>query len=258
MVTYAATLDVPRHIVVHLSRLLAARRRRLGTPRGSRALGTFRQAVLVRRWFRERGCVHCLTKDAGISQATIIATCTRASTSSRPKHPICTRCWTAAARRRESRDPRRHAHRERPPGRHPGQRQRPVVQPETQELRRQRPVPVRPGRHPAVGLRCRGGLHPGHHRRPAARPARVVARQPQTACPPWPTRDTSAPASDTRVPVRRPKGKSDRRLLRWHAGLCLVSTQTERSRPYHRVEHKRNPKPETGTRVCGEPVSHFW
>ncbi|MBP0459500.1 transposase family protein [Streptomyces montanisoli] len=70
MVTYAATLDVPRHIVVHLSRLLAARRRRLNTPRGSRALGTFRQAVLVLRWFRERNCVHCLARDAGISQAT--------------------------------------------------------------------------------------------------------------------------------------------------------------------------------------------
>ncbi|WP_340560201.1 transposase family protein [Streptomyces sp. GSL17-111] len=70
MVTYVATLDVPRHVVAYLSRLLAARRRRLGTPRGSRALGPFRQAVLVLRWFRERGCVHCLARDAGVSQAT--------------------------------------------------------------------------------------------------------------------------------------------------------------------------------------------
>ncbi|GAB2331862.1 IS5-like element IS470 family transposase [Streptomyces variabilis] len=70
LVTYVATLDVPRHVVDHLSRLLAAHRRRIGTPRGSRALGPFRQAVLVLRWFRERGCVHCLARDAGISQAT--------------------------------------------------------------------------------------------------------------------------------------------------------------------------------------------
>lgn len=28
---------------------------------------TFRQAVLVLRWFRERGCVHCLARDAGVS-----------------------------------------------------------------------------------------------------------------------------------------------------------------------------------------------
>ncbi|MFB7329637.1 transposase family protein [Streptomyces sp. NPDC056190] len=70
MVTYAATLDVPRHIVEFLARLLATQRRRIGTPRGSRALGPFRQAVLVLRWFRERGCVHCLARDPGVSQAT--------------------------------------------------------------------------------------------------------------------------------------------------------------------------------------------
>ncbi len=70
MVTYVATLDVPRHVVDHLSRLLAGHRRRIGTPRGSRALGTFRQAVLVLRWFREHRCVHCLARDAGVSQAT--------------------------------------------------------------------------------------------------------------------------------------------------------------------------------------------
>jgi hypothetical protein len=69
-VTYGATLDVPRHVVEYLARLLAGQRRRLGTPHGSRALGTFRQAVLVLRWFRERGCVHCLARDAGVSQAT--------------------------------------------------------------------------------------------------------------------------------------------------------------------------------------------
>ena len=70
MVTYVATLDVPRPVVEYLSRLLAAHRRRIGTPKGSRALGTFRQAVLILRWFRERGCIHCLARDAGISQAT--------------------------------------------------------------------------------------------------------------------------------------------------------------------------------------------
>ncbi|WP_179889806.1 MULTISPECIES: hypothetical protein [unclassified Streptomyces] len=53
--------------MVHLSRLLAAHRHRLNTPRGSRALGTFRQPVLVLRWFRERGCVHCPARDADVS-----------------------------------------------------------------------------------------------------------------------------------------------------------------------------------------------
>ncbi|WP_436841900.1 transposase family protein [Streptomyces bobili] len=70
MVTYVAALDVPRHVVEYLARRLAAHRRRIGTPKGSRVLGPFRQAVLVLRWFRERGCVHCLARDAGVSQAT--------------------------------------------------------------------------------------------------------------------------------------------------------------------------------------------
>lgn len=70
MVTYVAMLDVPRHVVEYLARLLATHRRRIGTPHGSRKLGPFRQAVFVLRWFREAGCVHCLARDAGISQAT--------------------------------------------------------------------------------------------------------------------------------------------------------------------------------------------
>ncbi|MFE4257034.1 hypothetical protein ACFRU3_48080 [Streptomyces sp. NPDC056910] len=40
----------------------------LRTARG--ALEPFRHAVPVLRWFRERGCVHCPARDAGISQAT--------------------------------------------------------------------------------------------------------------------------------------------------------------------------------------------
>jgi hypothetical protein len=36
--------------------------------RRARALDPLRQAVLVLRWFRERGCGHCLARDAGVSQ----------------------------------------------------------------------------------------------------------------------------------------------------------------------------------------------
>jgi hypothetical protein len=70
LVTYVAMLDVPRHVVEYVARLPAAHRRRIGAPKGSRALGPFRQAVFVLRWFREAGCVHCLAHDAGIPQAT--------------------------------------------------------------------------------------------------------------------------------------------------------------------------------------------
>ncbi|WP_240469216.1 transposase family protein [Streptomyces sp. OM5714] len=61
------------------------------------ALGSFRQAVTVLRWFRERGCVQCLPTTLGL---------------------------------------------------------------------RRPPVPRRPRRHAAVGLRRRARRHPGHHRRP--------------------------------------------------------------------------------------------
>ncbi|GGM20835.1 hypothetical protein GCM10010129_76380 [Streptomyces fumigatiscleroticus] len=67
LVTYVTALDVPRHIVGFFTRLLARRRRRLRTPRGS---GPFRQAALALRWFREHGCVHCLARDVGISTVT--------------------------------------------------------------------------------------------------------------------------------------------------------------------------------------------
>ncbi|SEM25292.1 hypothetical protein SAMN05414137_121169 [Streptacidiphilus jiangxiensis] len=55
-------------VVNHLSRLLAVHRHRISTRRGSRPLGPFRQAVLVLRCFRERGCVHCMARDVGVFQ----------------------------------------------------------------------------------------------------------------------------------------------------------------------------------------------
>jgi hypothetical protein len=70
LVTYAAKLDDPRRIPEFLARLLAALRRQLRTPHGSRALGPFRPSVLVLRWFRDGGCVHYLARDADITQAT--------------------------------------------------------------------------------------------------------------------------------------------------------------------------------------------
>jgi hypothetical protein len=38
VITYRATLDVPRELVTFTARLLLTERRRRGTPRGSRAL----------------------------------------------------------------------------------------------------------------------------------------------------------------------------------------------------------------------------
>ena len=46
MIAYRATLDVPRELAQFTAKLLAAERRRRGTPEGSRALTCFWQAVL--------------------------------------------------------------------------------------------------------------------------------------------------------------------------------------------------------------------
>jgi hypothetical protein len=70
VISYRATLDVPRELVQFTAKLLAAERRRRGTPRGSRALTCFGEAVLALRWFRDRTSPGALARDHGISRAT--------------------------------------------------------------------------------------------------------------------------------------------------------------------------------------------
>ena len=70
MIAYRATLDVPRELAQFTAKLLAAERRRRRTPKGSRALTCFWQAVLGLRWFRDRTAADALARDHGISRAT--------------------------------------------------------------------------------------------------------------------------------------------------------------------------------------------
>jgi DDE superfamily endonuclease len=70
VISYRATLDVPRELVQFTAKLLAAERRRRGTPKGSRALTCFWEAVLALRWFRDRTSPGALARDHGISRAT--------------------------------------------------------------------------------------------------------------------------------------------------------------------------------------------
>jgi hypothetical protein len=70
VIAYRATLDVPRELVQFTAKLLWAERRRRGTPRGSRALTCFWEAVLGLRWFRDRATPEALARDHGISRAT--------------------------------------------------------------------------------------------------------------------------------------------------------------------------------------------
>ncbi len=70
MIAYRATLDVSDELAWYVPGLLLAERRRRGTPRRSRKLGCFRQAVLGLRWFRDRTAIEALGRDNRISRAT--------------------------------------------------------------------------------------------------------------------------------------------------------------------------------------------
>jgi hypothetical protein len=63
-------LDVSRELAQRVGWLLSAHRRAVGTPRGSRALTCFWQAVLVLAWFRTGDDIGMLGLGAGISRAT--------------------------------------------------------------------------------------------------------------------------------------------------------------------------------------------
>jgi len=70
VIAYRSTLDVPRELAQFVAKLLLAERCRRGTPRGSRALTCFWQAVLGLRWFRDRTTPDALARGHGISRAT--------------------------------------------------------------------------------------------------------------------------------------------------------------------------------------------
>ena len=53
MITYRVRLDVPRELVLFVSRLLARHGREIGTRKGTRKLGCYRQALFVLAWFRD-------------------------------------------------------------------------------------------------------------------------------------------------------------------------------------------------------------
>ena len=84
VIAYSATLDVPRELAQFTAKLLLVERRRRGTPRGSRALTCFWEAVLGLRWFRDG-----ITADA----------LARATTASRgPRPPLSERSHRGARR----------------------------------------------------------------------------------------------------------------------------------------------------------------
>lgn len=69
-VTYTATLEINRDTVEFLAAKLAAHRLAVGTRAGTRALGPFKQAVLVLRWFLDGTRVRQLATDNAIGRST--------------------------------------------------------------------------------------------------------------------------------------------------------------------------------------------
>ena len=69
-VTYTAVLPVSEETVLFVSGLLAAERRRRGTRGRRRALGCYRQAVLILRWFVDGTRLAQLAADNRIGSST--------------------------------------------------------------------------------------------------------------------------------------------------------------------------------------------
>ncbi len=70
MVSYRVMLDVPRELVWFVSGLLSAHRREIGTRKGTRRLGCYRQALFGLAWFRDKGDIPRLGRGFGLAQST--------------------------------------------------------------------------------------------------------------------------------------------------------------------------------------------
>jgi hypothetical protein len=70
LLTYRVRLDVPGELVLFVSRLLARRRKAIGTRKGTRCLGCYRQALFVLAWYRDKTDIPRLGAGFGLSQAT--------------------------------------------------------------------------------------------------------------------------------------------------------------------------------------------
>src|SRR3954449_9366043 len=96
-VTYSAVLPVTEETVLFVSGLLAAERRRRGTRRGRRALGCYRQAVLVLRWFVDGTRLAQLAGDHRIGRSTAYRYLHEGIDAlAAPRRGCAGRCWPRA------------------------------------------------------------------------------------------------------------------------------------------------------------------
>ena len=95
MVSYAVTLDVPRELILFVSGLLAARRRQIGTRKGTRRLGCYKQALFGLAWFRDKGESGGWAPGSGCRSPPRTATSMRSSRCSRPARRAWPGRWSA-------------------------------------------------------------------------------------------------------------------------------------------------------------------
>ncbi len=170
-ITYTATLDVGRQTAESLARLLREHRERLGTRKGPRAQGVFKQGVLVLRWFVDGTRLAQLARDNRVSVPTAYRCLQEGLTVLADHAPdLSTALERAAARRLHPSQPGRHRHPYRPRHRPRPQRRRPLVVREAQAPRRQRPGHLRPRRLADLGLPGPPRPTCGHGRRATPAP----------------------------------------------------------------------------------------
>lgn len=153
MIAYPATLDVPRELLGYVGRLLYRERRRRGTPKNSRRLTCFHQALFALAWFRSKPNIRLHGIAFGLSQATAYRYLHEAidvlSTQAPDLHQALDR---AVAARRPPPHPRRQdlQHRSVPHQDHQRERRnhRRLVLRQNQRLRGKRPSTVRTRRFP--------------------------------------------------------------------------------------------------------------
>ena len=109
-VTYTAVLDVSEDSVLFLSGLLHAERVRRGTRTDTRALGTYKQAVLVLRWLFDDTRMSQLARDNGIGVSTAYDYRDEAIAVLAARQAVAARGAAGRqGRRAHARDPGRHA-----------------------------------------------------------------------------------------------------------------------------------------------------
>jgi hypothetical protein len=88
-------LDMPRDLIWFVSGLLAGHRRQIGTRRGTRRLGCYKQALFALAWFRDKGDIPRPGRGFGLPQSTAYRYLDEVIEGWRPARRACRSSWSA-------------------------------------------------------------------------------------------------------------------------------------------------------------------